>query len=98
MSTKDQASTRLALFPLGHPEIPLWPAPGLENGMCALHSFLGSLIAVPATLPSQECCLLILSNSENLHSRAACQNIGQINMPFDYPLLAAKDSIRLIRK
>lgn len=82
----------------GHPELPLWPALGLENGMYALHSFPGSLTRVPATLPSKECCLLILSDSGNLHSRAACQNTGQINMSFDYPLMAAKDSINLIHK
>lgn len=82
----------------GHRELPLWPARGLENGMYTLHSFPGSLTRVPATLPSKERCLLILSDSGNLHSRAACQNTGQINMSFDYPLMAAKDSINLIHK
>lgn len=82
----------------GHPELPSWPALSLENGMYALHSSLGSLTRVPATLPSKECCLLILSDSGNLHSRAACQNTGQINMSFDYPLMAAKESINVIHK
>lgn len=86
------------LFLVGHPETPLWPALGLEAGMYASHSYPGSRIRVPATLPSRECCLLILSDSGNLHSRAAYQNTGQMNMSFDYPLMAAKDSINLIHK
>lgn len=71
---------------------------GLEPGMYALLSFPGQLIRVPATFPSKECYLLILSHSGNLHSRAACQNTGQVNMSFDYPLMTAKDSLNLIHK
>ena len=89
---------RIFLFLLGHPEIPLWPALGLERGMYAFLSFPGSLISMPATFPSKECCLLILSHSGNLHSTAACQNTVQVNMSFDYPLMAAKDSLNLIHK
>ena len=85
------------LFLLGHPEILMWPALG-QPGMHALLSFPGELIRVPATFPNKECCLLILSNSGNLHSRAACQNTGQVNMSFDYTLTAAKDSLNLIHK
>lgn len=49
-------------------------------------------------LPQKECCLLILSHSGNLHSTAACQNTVQVNMSFDCPLIAAKDSLNLIHK
>lgn len=53
---------------------------------------------VPAALPLEEQCLLILGNSGSLHSRAACQNIGQINMALDYPFIIAKESITLTHK
>ena len=79
VSTKDQAlASSLASSCLsGHPEAPLGPALGLEDGMCTLHSCLGSLLREPATLPSEERCLLILSDSGNLHLRAACQILAK---------------------
>lgn len=72
-------STCAVMLLLGHPEAPpgpaLSPRPGGRNVRLA---FLpGTPLREPATLPSKECCLLILSDSGHLPLRAAFQILAK---------------------
>lgn len=83
-------------LPPRNPPAAASPGSGERNVYSAFLSRIA--VWVPAALPLEEQCLLILGNSGSLHSRAACQNTGQINMSLDYPLIVAKESITLTHK
>lgn len=73
----------LSFPPPRNPTATASPGTG-ERNVCS--AFLSRIaVWVPTASPLEGQCLLILCNSGSLHSSAACQNNGQINMSLDYP-------------